>query len=115
MMATGAELMAFYASWPVGKDFYHDDGYPTDNEGHIHLEPSELFDVEEAIGYFAWQGKEPKPDHIEVNGVTVAIPQDWEGPSAEAVFKAWRGDKRPHIVMLAPDQVGLMFRPPRGT
>jgi hypothetical protein len=100
MKATGAEIMAFYAAWPVGGDFYHDDGYETDNDGNLSLDPAEEYDVGEAIGYLAWQGDGKQPKSIEINGVKVRIPSDWTGPSAEDVFKAWRGDKRAHVVML---------------
>jgi hypothetical protein len=105
MKATGAEIMAFYAAWPVGGDFYHDDGYETDNDGNLSLDPAEEYDVGEAIGYLAWQGDGKQPKSIEINGVKVRIPSDWTGPSAEDVFKAWRGDKRAHVVMLEPAQV----------
>jgi hypothetical protein len=110
--ALGSEIIAFYKAWPVGPDFYHDDGIIYEDEkGHIvGITPTEEYEVAEAFGYFIWQGRGNVPASIEVHGVQIAIPQDWAGPDTEEVFKAWRGDKRPYSVMLSPDQVGEFKR-----
>ena len=87
MKALGSEIMAFYEAWPVGDDWYQEDGYEPDDDGKLPLDPSKSYDVEDVLGYFAWQGNGKMPKTLLV----------------EDVFAAWRGDKRPYTVLLSPE------------
>ena len=107
MNATGAEIIAFYKAWPIGGDFYHDDGIVYVDEGDqiCGIDSSKEYDVDEAIGYLVWQGQGKVPPKVVVNKVDIFIPKNWTGPKASEVFSAWRGDARPMTVLLEPHQV----------
>jgi hypothetical protein len=97
MKATGAELMAFYEAWPMGSDWYHEDGTDVDDEGNLILDATAEYDVEEVIGFLCWQGDGNLPSSIQINDIKVRVyPSD--GPRVEDVFRAWRGDAIGYVV-----------------
>jgi len=107
---TGAELIAFYKAWPVGPDWYHDDGFFEEEEdGTITgVDPEETFEeprAREALGYLCWQGPGNCPSSIEVNGTRIRVPEDWSGPDIFEVFKVWVGCQQTLRVVLKPEDV----------
>jgi hypothetical protein len=108
-LARGSEIIAFFREWPVGDDFYREDGFLEEaSDGSIvGLDPSEECHVFEAIGVLIWQGDGPCPSSVEINGVRIPIDVEdgWSGPDPEAVFRAWRGDRRRYLVMVEPRDV----------
>lgn len=105
MKVLGADLLAFYQEWPMGDDWYHDDGdYEGDTEGHlVGVDPAGKYDLEMAIGAILWQGSSAVPSFIEVNGKRVPVKQwsdyDYE-VSLPALFRAWKSTRVSLVVTL---------------
>ena len=110
MKMTGAEIKAFYADWPIGDEWCHDDCLMEFDEssGQPVLDNATEYDFDDQIGYFEWHGKGKAPGHVVVNGVRVHVGGD-EGIDTEALVKAWRGDAVVVSVRIEPSQL-VRFR-----
>jgi len=105
MKALGAEINAFYRDWPLGDEWYHDEGTAdVDEDGDLLLEPGQKHDLGEVIGYLAWQGESDQPNHVRINGKKIST---WTATFLDQVFKAWRHSPTHEIVVLSvpSDQV----------
>lgn len=64
----GADLIAFFAAWPPGGDYYHESGFTAETDGLLCLfdgdevgpavRPEETYEVD---GELFWQGKGEEP------------------------------------------------------
>jgi len=67
MRVKGYELQQFYKDWPMGDDWYHEDGDLSTNKNGLILEPGDTYDLVDAIGAVVWQGS-GEPRHGEGEG-----------------------------------------------
>jgi len=104
MNATGAQILAFYKAWPMGDDWYHEDGFINSEEDH-NLDLQVEYDLDDAIGTLLWQGEGKPPSHIQINGHRVGTDRDDEFLDLVAAFKAWQGDDVVVIIQLPPGEV----------
>lgn len=103
--ATGAEINAFYAAWPQGDNWAHEDSWEVQDDETFILNPAELYEVDDVLGYLLWHGKGKVPTTMVINGVTLRWFADEGGPPISHIFAAWRGEKRPVVLLLDPDQI----------
>lgn len=95
LKVVGKLLNEFYVAWPLGDDWYHDDGTLTaSQDGSLVLDPEEEYEITEALGFIAWQGEGERPLSINVCGRTLLTNQDWDGGlDLVDVFEAWKREK----------------------
>jgi len=102
---TGAELRQFYRDWPCGGDWFHDDGAAdTDEADNLLVEPAVKYDLDEQIGFVAWQGEEDTPSCLAYKGQQVFVDRDGY-LDLRKLFRLWRGDKRAVAVTLPTAEI----------
>jgi len=99
IQATGADLMAFYEAWPMGRDWAHEEYdetlYTNDGE-RPELVPEKLYSVQWTIGNIIYQGPHPPPTLIDVGcGVEVRFERASAWVSTDEMFSAWLATQAP--------------------
>jgi len=91
MKVLGAELQAFYVAWPLGGDWYHEDGdLGIDEQGRLVLELAKRYNIDRALGCVEWQGSGGPPLYVDINGIRVLTDSVAFLPE---VFEAWSRDQ----------------------